>query len=345
MNLQRKLEKLGIQNIRKLDDKTVRILAYNVTDTITKTFPVIYEEYNNILIKLLNCDMYVANITKKISKVNYIYENSSIYFDEEVNLSKINEEIIHECIHYLQDFRSQKGELDKIGLCSFEEFNVYGLGINEATVQYMSARCVGNNLSTIEKYGIRIRTISPSYYPFLTNLIEQIVYLLGEDILVNGALKGNGKFEEYLLNTFEGNTKRIISGFDGIVEMNNELNSETDETKIKILQEGIACSYIDTQNTIFSTFFDKIIPKVENVEEIDYYLEKAINYKSVMGIEIKDERGVNTSVDAKIQEINEKLNKRLIAINRSMSRNTLSVIKFGDKIMQFIRKVVAHFAT
>ena len=73
-------------------------------------------EYNNILIKLLNCNMYVAKVTKPISRVNYIYEDNSIYFDEELNLNKLSDQMIHECIHYLQDYRNMRGNLDKIGL-------------------------------------------------------------------------------------------------------------------------------------------------------------------------------------------------------------------------------------
>ena len=108
MDIAKKLQKLGIEDIRKLDNESIRIIACNVTDALTKAFPSIYDEYNNILIKLLNCNMYVAKITKHISKVDYIYEDNSIYFDEEMNLSKINEQMLHECIHYLQDNRDIK---------------------------------------------------------------------------------------------------------------------------------------------------------------------------------------------------------------------------------------------
>ena len=73
MNLQKKLANLGIENVRKLDNESIRIIAYNVTEALTKTFPILYDEYNNILVKLLNCNMYVARVIKPISRVNYIY--------------------------------------------------------------------------------------------------------------------------------------------------------------------------------------------------------------------------------------------------------------------------------
>ena len=342
MDLQKKLQKLGIENVTKLDNESIRIIAYNVTEALTKAFPIIYDEYNNILIKMLNCNMYVAKITKPISRVNYIYEDNSIYFDEEMNLNKINEQMIHECIHYLQDNRNIKGRLDKIGLCNFEEFTVYGLGLNEAAVQYISAKSVCNTKEIIEKYGIRIKTISPNYYPFLTNLIEQIVYLIGEEILVKGTLNGSEEFEEFLLNTFEGNTKKIISRFDGLIEINNTLSVETDIEKIKMLQNGIAEGYIETQNMIFATYFDKICPRLDTVQEIDFYTDKAIYYKEIMGVVLAERFSTDGFYDTKIEEITENFNKRLYAISKEKSKNTLSIIS-GDRIMRFIKRIFSHF--
>ena len=344
MDLLKKLQKLGIEDIRRLDNESIRTIAYNVTDVLTKTFPLIYDEYNNILIKLLNCDMYVARVTKQISKVNYIYENNSIYFDDEINLSKANEQIIHECIHYLQDNRSIKGKLSKIGLCSFEEFSVYGLGLNEAAVQYMSAKCMENSCTTLERYGIRINTISPNYYPFLTNLIEQIVYLIGDEALIRGTLHGSEEFEDELLNVFEGNTKKIINRFDEILEINNSLNMEQDMEKIKILQEGLAKIYVETQNMIFSTYFNKICPRLNTIQEIDFYTDKAIYYKNIMGTVLEERFSMNTFYDTYIQEITQKLNKRLYEISKEKGRNTLAVIT-GDRIMRFIKRIVSYFAT
>lgn len=343
MNLQKKLANLGIENVRKLDNESIRIIAYNVTEALTKTFPILYDEYNNILVKLLNCNMYVARVIKPISRVNYIYEDNSIYFDEELNLTNLTDQMIHECIHYLQDYRSIKGRLDKIGLCNFEEFTVYGLGLNEAAVQYISAKCLGNTPTTLEKYGIRIKTISPSYYPFITNLIEQIVYLIGEEKLLKGTLNGNDEFEDELLNTFEGNTKKIINRFDEILEINNSLNIEQDQEKSKILQAGLASIYVETQNLIFSTYFNKICPKLTTAQEIDFYTDKAIYYKNVMGVVLEERFSVDTFYDTQLQEITNKFNKRLFEINKLKNKNSIIVIT-GDRIMRFIKRIASYFS-
>lgn len=344
MDIAKKLQKLGIEDIRKLDNESIRIIAFNVTDALTKAFPIIYDEYNNILIKLLNCNMYVAKITKPISKVDYIYEDNSIYFDEEMNLSKINEQMIHECIHYLQDNRNiKKSKHSKIGLCNFEEFSLYGLGINEAAVQYMSAKIMRNSSEVVEKYGVRLKTISPNYYPFITNLIEQIVYLIGDEILVKGTLNGTDEFEDELLNTFEANTKKIINRFDEIIEINNTLNAEQDEEKIKILKQGLTHIYVETQNMIFSTYFNKICPKLNTIQEIDFYTDKAMYYRNVMGVVLAERFAENSFYDVEIQTITEKFNKRLYEINKANSKNKL-VVYAGDRIWRFIKKIVSYFS-
>lgn len=344
MDIAKKLQKLGIEDIKKLDNESIRIIACNVTEALTKAFPSIYDEYNNILIKLLNCNMYVAKVTKHISKVNYIYEDNSIYFDEEMNLSKINEQIIHECIHYLQDNRNiKKSKHSKIGLCNFEEFSLYGLGINEAAVQYMSAKSMKNASDVLEKYGVRLKTISPNYYPFITNLIEQIVYLIGDEVLVKGTLNGNDEFEDELLNTFESNTKKIISRFDEIIEINNTLNTEHDEEKIKILQQGVVHIYEEIQNMIFSTYFNKICPRLNTIQEIDFYTDKAMYYRNVMGVVLAERFNEDTFYDIEIQKITEKFNKRLYEINKANSKNKL-VVYAGDRIWRFIKRIVSYFS-
>ena len=343
MDIARKLEKLGIEYAMPLDKEIVRMLAYNVTEALVNTFPSISDEYNNIFAKLLNCDMYVARVTKQISKVNYIYENNSIYFDDTMNLNILTEQTIHECIHYLQDYRNIKGRLEKIGLCNFEDFSVSGLGLNEAAVQYISAKAVGNMPTILERYGVRVQTISPNYYPFLTNLVEQIIYLMGEEGLVKGTIKGNTKFEDDLLNTFEGNTKKIINRFDEMIEINNGLNAEKDIDKSELLQQEIANRYIDTQNLIFSTYFEKICPRLNTVAEIDYYMAKAINYKKVMGRSLQRNFMQESFYDVQLKNITKELDKRLYKISKERSKNTLSIIK-GDKLLKIIRKIASYFS-
>ena len=108
VNLEKKLSKLGIDVVREFTPREVRYVAEEVIESLVNTFPVLEEIYNELLIRLLNCKMYFANIKNdsNISKVNYVYENNSIYFSNSINFNKIDDVIIR----YVK-FKLQKGRI------------------------------------------------------------------------------------------------------------------------------------------------------------------------------------------------------------------------------------------
>ena len=193
MNIQKKLSRLGIQKIEELNKKDVNYLAHYMANCMTNTFSSLQDFYNEILAKLLNCKMYYARVEGDLSKVNYIYEDNCIYIDENVNIYEPNEQLFHELIHYLQVVKKKNGKIKQIGLCDFGDFSLTGLGINEALVQYMSARLMKREKERAFVYGLEINTISPETYPVLTNLMEQLIYLLGEEQTILASLNFNNK--------------------------------------------------------------------------------------------------------------------------------------------------------
>ena len=346
VNTEKKLEKLGITTTREFTQREVRYIAEEVTELLVKAFPILEDDYNNLLIRLLNCKMYFANINenKNISNVNYIYENKSIYFDERVNLDNINDKIIHECIHYLQDIRNEKGKLKKMGLCGFEELSTYGLGINEGAVQYIASKAVGNTLTITKKAGIILKTVSPNYYPFLTNLIHQVVYVMGEDIIVKGTINCNEKFEEEFLNTFEERASTIIKMFDKIIDLLNKSNEETQEENKQLFNTEIANEYIETQNTIMKTYFDKICNRLTTIEEVDFYIEKFLNYKPLLGVVEETRFSLNDDYEQYKEQILKKFDKRIMEISKESSKNTLSII-YNNRLFRFFKKILSYFST
>lgn len=329
MKLERKLKKLGFTKINEIDGKTVRMIAENVTDNITKAFPYIEEEYNNILAKLLNCKMYKTTITKNMPKINYMYENQSIYFDSEIDLNNISEQMIHECIHYIQDKRNKKGKLKKLGLCNFTDLSINGLGLNEGTVQYISSKCMKNEVKITQKYNIRVKTISSNYYPLLTSLIEQIIYLIGEEEIIKATLCIDTEFEDLFLNTYEENTKKIINILDKIINIENK-------------EKEIQMYYFEAQNMIFETYFNKICPKIETENEVEFYLDKVEKYKDIIGKKIDKNYEEEDLFEIATKSIIEKLDNRLYKINKEKSKNALLIIA-GNKITKLFKKLVAHF--
>ena len=196
MNIQRKLSRLGIEALEEVDKKDVNYLAHHIANTITSVFPVLQEQYNEILARILNCSMYYAKIGENIATVNYVYDNDSIYIDEDVNIFEPNEQLFREVIHYLQVRRNNKGKIKTMGLCRFSEFSIKGLGLNEGIAQYMASKMVKDEKVHINKYGVYLFTISPNQYPMITNLVEQLIYLLGENLLVKATIGMNSDFED-----------------------------------------------------------------------------------------------------------------------------------------------------
>ena len=342
MNIQKKLSKLGIEKVEELNYKDINYISHYVANLMTKTFPFLGDKYNEILSKILCCKMYYAKIEENISSCNYIIEENAIYIDENVNIFEPNEQLFHEIIHYLQVVRNKSGKIKKMGLCNFGDFSIRGLGLNEAIVQYMSSRMVGADLQTINACGINLKTISPALYPILTNLMEQMIYLLGEKVIVEEtiAVAVGNEFEEQFYNTFEEKGNQIIKNFDRILDLKNVLASMNGEEERMNPEEEIANIYISTQEIMIRKYFDNIVGRLTEIEEIDFYIEKFLNYKKLIGL-IKREN--YTSIDFYEQykdEIMKKFDKQLMKISKNKGKNTLS--KYNNKLGRFFRKILSQ---
>ena len=342
LKTQKRLSKLGIESIRELDYKEINYIAHFATEQITTTFPIVQNQYNKILAKILNCKMYYSKITSNISKVNYIYWNNSIYIDENIKSIETNEQLIHEIIHYLQVLRKNNGKIQKIGFCEFNDFKLNRLGLNEAIVQYMSSKIMKREKNDIKIYGINLKTISPNSYPLITNLIEQIIYLIGEDIIVKSALNidiNENEFENTLYCAFEEKTDYIIKNFDRLLEIKNKLFADKQKGNIKIdFENKIANTYLNTQNAILSEYYNQIIPKAKTQEEIDFYYNKYIQNKEYIGI-VENNEKVDFYEDYKTI-IQSKLDKQLIKINKEKQKNAL--IKYNNKLIEFFKRTISY---
>ena len=343
MNLNKKLSKLGMEQVREFTQEEVRIVAENVTNKLTNAFPILDSQYNEILAKLLYCKMYFAenkgNIN--ISDVNYLYENHSIIYEKGIDIRKINDKIIHECLHFIQDARATNDKLNKIGLFHFNELSLNGLGINEASDQYISSKSMGNFVDIVNKYDIIFKTISPNYYPILTNLIYQIMFLIGENIVVEGTINPKSKFEDIFLNTFEEKANTIRKSFDNIIIFNNNLIKEKNkkninELKLKKITGQIRDEYFKAQNLIMTTYFKKMLKQINTIDEVKINVAKLENYGYWMGI---DKNAPNIEYENFKEVMLHKFDDKMIEIYRKNSRNTLLVIS-NNKIVRFFKKLI-----
>lgn len=345
MNIQKKLSRLGIEKIEELDKKDVNYLAHYMANCMTSTFHTLQDYYNEILAKLLNCTMFYAKITGNVAKVNYIHEDNCIYIDENINIYEPNEQLFHELIHYLQVFKKNNGKIKQIGLCNFGDFSVSGLGLNEALVQYMSSKLMKKEKQRTKIYGLELKTISPDSYPVLTNLMEELVYLIGEDEILLASINAKNNFDDLFYNTFEEKGNQIIKAFDKVLDLKNKLlearegiyKKETPE----VLEESICYTYINTQKTMLTKYFDKMVTMLTSIEEIDFYIEKFLNFNKVLGLNEKNRAEVLDFCEEYKNEIMKKFDKRLMKLSKEKGKNTLS--NYNNKLGRFIKKVFSSF--
>lgn len=340
MNIQKKLSRLGIEKIEELDKKDVNYLAHYTADCMSDTFHSLQDYYNEILAKLLNCKMYYAKVTGNIAKTNYIIDDDCIYIDENVNIYEANEQIFHELIHYLQVFRKNNGKIKKVGLCNFGDFSVSGLGLNEAIVQFMSAKIMKNERTTKIVNGLEIKTISPESYSVLASLMEELVYLIGEDEIILASINANNKFDDLYYNTFEEKGNQIIKAFDKLLDLRNKKYGTYNKKTILKIEETIKNTFINTQEIMLTKYFNKMCTMLTSIEEIDFYIEKFLNFNKLLGVEADDRFKEIDFYENYKEEIMKKFDKQFMKISKNKGKNTLS--KY-NKISNFIKRKVFNF--
>ena len=243
--------------------------------------------------------MYVAKIPEGLAEANYFYKNSSIYFNEHIQDQDLEEFAVHECIHYLQEVKDKKNYLLRMGLCDYTEFKTYGLGLNEAAVQLMSSKINGIPKEYVKYFGISFETISPSYYPLECQLVSQMAYITGENVLFESTLNSNDNFKTIFSNltspkvfiAIQNSIDDILQKEEDIIKLNNKISQVDDRNKridgmlrkIDELKGEITLGFMRTQNLIISSYFNKEFNMITNLEEVENYRRKLYSFKDYLG--------------------------------------------------------------
>ena len=234
-----------------------------------------------------------------MSEANYFYKNESIYFNCDIPNEDLDEFAVHECIHYIQEVKDKKNHLIRMGLSDYRELKVTGTGLNEASVQLMASYANKMEKEFVKYYGISFETISPSYYPLECCLVNQLAYLIGEDVLFESTLNSNDKFKDKFvkdtsIKTFlcvQSALDTLIDTEEEIVELNNKIIELEDGDKryeglagkVSELKNEILLTFLRTQNMIISNYFNKAIKNVKTLEEVENYRRKLYNFKDYLG--------------------------------------------------------------
>lgn len=318
MSLERDLEKIGIFPKDELKIEERNRIARNVADKLCSNLKQLYDSYNELYMRIFNCNMCYADIDPKFGDVFYYYKNNTIYIDTKKDISNIDSYIIHENIHYLQNFNkiNKPKESNRAGVCQFMDFKIFGLGINEALVQYITARALGNKVHRISNEKITICTNSENYYKYMTSLIGQIILLIGENDAVESCISSTEHFETALYNTFEENTNKIVKNFDLIFDENNKENRNEDK---------IIDIYMQTQELIYTTYFTKMCKRLTTIQEVDTEVEKLERYSEIVGKLLDTSIDDNKFANFK-KEMDSNFLEKYVEINRKQSQNSLAVV-------------------
>ena len=145
MQIEKDLEKLNIFPQRPLELEEKIYISRNVSEMLVENVRELSESYNDINMRLLNCEMWHADIDEKFGSIVYYYKNNALYLAKSATEIP-NEQLVHECIHYLQNFTTVMKSKQRAGLSNFEEFKISGLGLNEAITRVYY--CYGDGKET-----------------------------------------------------------------------------------------------------------------------------------------------------------------------------------------------------
>lgn len=298
MNIDLELKKEGIEVIRQIDTLTVNSIAKNVSESLVLAFPNQNLDKNELFIRLSRLNMYIAKMPKGLSNAKYYYKNTSIYFDEQIDLNDMDIFAVHECLHYLQEQKNEKGKLTQLGLCNFANSSLPGMALNEAAVQLMSSIALHQPTDSVKYFDITLPTISPSYYALECNLIAQMAYLTGYSALFDSTLNSNSTFKDtftsltnkHAYTTIEHALDNLMYLEDDLASENLKLATEDNLNKISKLSKNteklrnkINELFIKTQDFILCSYFDTAFNNIQSEEEIESYRRKLYNYKNWIG--------------------------------------------------------------
>lgn len=301
MNINAELKRNGINVIDRLDTLSINSLSKNVAYKISKAFPKQNFNFQDLFIQISRIPMYIAEMPDGIAEAFYNTSNSSIYFKNGVPVEELEKSAVHEVIHYLQEIKDKKGKLKRLGLCDYTGNTPSGMALNEGAVQLAASKALNNNYEMVKYYDITFSTVSPTFYPILCNLVSQLAYIVSDNTLFYDSLfNGTTEFHKQLIylcgekNYFkiQDNLDRILYIEENIIKINSKLleTNCTDKQAARFGKLITKCKnelkkyFFDTQNIIFTSYFNNEIKKIITTTDIEEYRYKLYNYKNYLGI-------------------------------------------------------------
>ena len=337
MSITKELKKVGIEPIRPLNFNEIYKISKKIIELFNSAFPNYEIRNDEILRKMFKSKMYFADISSSLGRASYFYKNSVIYIDKQVDIENLDEYVIHEIIHYLEEVKDIKGNLTQIGICKFKEFEVTGFSMNEAAIQYVISKMLNRKEEKIEFFGLNVETISKNYYPLLTILIKQITHIIGEKTLLDCIMNIDNKIEE-IINRYYGfeEYNHIQKKFDNILDIRQKLKVAIEQEN-NIMKEQLAKklkeNFLELQKYLYTKYFNYYLEIVDDIKQIETIKKELEEYKSL----IQTEAGIE-EYNKYQEKMIESLERKSMTIYRKNTKNSLVVIH-NNKIFNFFRHI------
>lgn len=333
INLKRELKNIGIKPIEQLSVQEKTNIAEQVATKLS-SLNVMEMSHNSVLEKIFDAKMYTAQMSTNLGHVSYFIKNKTIYFDKNLDLSKINENILHECIHYLQDKSERKQKNGKrIGLCTFEEYKVRGMALNEVGIRYISNKLL--------KHNDKNKTFI---------LLKQMLLITGEEVFFDSILNNNDNFQRKFMEQTNSESLyyKIENTFDSMFDLEQiikrlNIDGKTSKTperylsKINMHKHTINTKFSEAQWEMYNKYFSRKIELIDKIEEIKDYKNEIFNFNQWLEMSEDEPKYTNFAED-KFDELN-KIELQILRLNANNSMILVDNTPI-HRIVKFIKKII-----
>ena len=313
----------GIRKAVEISAKDRHTISKKAIDLI---YPVV-SEFNISKEMLFNSlgksNMYLADF-EDMSMGKYDYTTNSIYFSNELDITNLDSSVIHEILHFFQAELTENNFLVRMGL--FEPSKLFrsekGLGLNEASVQYLSSIIAKEVPDHVRYYELELVTPSSNYYPLETAIVRQMCFFTGTYPLFFSTLFSTDLFEKtFKTITSEDNYNYIEKKLTEIVHLQEKLSNiyshihthnQAESKKISVLnnitnlKNKLRETVLDVQKIIYTSAFANELDKVETVQDIVNIQTLISNFENYI-ISSEDDYSFEQFKDKISVELNNKL--------------------------------------
>lgn len=297
--------------IEEIPQYKVNKIANEIAIRITNVFTELREQYDELLKKLEQCQIKIAKFEDE--NMSHYYSKGVIYFSKKIHTNSINEVLVIEYLHFLQDGREQT--------CFQESLNNFAAKL---LTQELKER--------MNVFGIFLSSLIEGDYALLVNLIMQIDFLVGRKEFVETVINNNDDYYVLINKISNGNIDRLTGDFKKLYYL--ILDYKTTDDLYKVEQE-IKEMYFSIQNYIIKFYFYYMPIHITDEQEIQETKQKLEGLKSYRGVVEEDK-----FYEEACRKITDTLDKKEKQLKKKNSQNALAVI-YKNRLIAFIKKLLS----